>query len=205
MRYATAQEVNNMNQYVTGEIIKELREKQHLTQTQLAELLCVSNKAISKWETGKGYPDISLLEPLAQTFGISTAELISGVTINNVNVAANMMRSKFYVCPVCGNIIHSTGEALIHCHGITLQPEEAEFSCETHPIHVESIEDEYFVTVNHSMTKQHYISFLAALSCDCVHVVKLYPEGNAQARFKKSGVQVIYAYCNKDGLFYKKL
>ena len=194
-----------MNQYVTGAIIKELREKQHLTQTQLAELLCVSNKAISKWETGKGYPDISLLEPLAQAFGISTTELISGVTINNVNVAANMMRSKFYVCPVCGNIIHSTGEALVHCHGIALQPEEAELSCETHPIHVEPIEDEYFVTVDHSMTKQHYISFLAALSCDCVHVVKLYPEGNAQAHFKKSGVQAIYAYCNKDGLFYKKL
>ena len=194
-----------MNQYVTGAIIKELREKQHLTQTQLAELLCVSNKAVSKWETGKGYPDISLLEPLAQTFGISTAELISGATINNVNVSANMVKSKFFVCPICGNIIHSTGEALVYCHGIALQPEEAEFSCETHPIHVESIEDEYFVTVDHSMTKQHYISFLAALSCDCVHVVKLYPEGNAQARFKKSGVQAIYAYCNKDGLFYKKL
>ena len=82
-----------MNQYVTGAIIKELREKQHLTQTQLAELLCVSNKAVSKWETGKGYPDISLLEPLAQTFGISIAELISDATINNVNVSANMVKS----------------------------------------------------------------------------------------------------------------
>lgn len=54
-----------MNQYVTGAVIKELREKCGLTQAELADKLNVSSKAISKWETAKGYPDISLLEPLA--------------------------------------------------------------------------------------------------------------------------------------------
>ncbi|MGN1183897.1 MAG: helix-turn-helix domain-containing protein [Oliverpabstia sp.] len=109
-----------MNQYVTGAVIKELREKNHLTQAELADLLNVSDKTISKWETAKGYPDITLLEPIANVFRISVAELISGNTVNNVNVSANMMRSHFYVCPVCGNIIHSMGEAVISCHGITL-------------------------------------------------------------------------------------
>ena len=54
-----------MNNYITGAAIKALREKNRLTQQQLAEKLCVSDKAISKWETGKGFPDISLIEPLA--------------------------------------------------------------------------------------------------------------------------------------------
>ena len=106
-----------MNQYVTGAVIRELREKKNLTQAELAEKLCVSDKTISKWETAKGYPDISLLEPIARVFGVSITELISGNAVINANVSSNMLRSKFYVCPVCGNILHSMGEAVIHCHG----------------------------------------------------------------------------------------
>ena len=67
-----------MNKYVTGAIIKELREKHHLTQAELAEKINVSDKTVSKWETAKGYPDISLLEPIAKVFWISVTELISG-------------------------------------------------------------------------------------------------------------------------------
>ena len=150
-----------MNQYVTGAIIKELREKSKLTQLQLAEKLGVSDKTVSKWETGKGYPDITLLEPIAEVFSVSVTELISGNTIRNTNVSANMRRSKFYVCPVCGNVIHSMGEADIHCHGISLVPLEAEPSNEHHPIFIERVEDEYYVRIDHSMTKEHYILFIA--------------------------------------------
>ena len=117
-----------MNQYVTGAVIKELREKNKLTQAELAEKLRVSDKAVSKWENAKGYPDITLLEPIAKVFHVSVAELISGNAVSNVNVSANMMRAKFYVCPVCGNSIHSIGEAVISCHGINLCPLEAEES-----------------------------------------------------------------------------
>ena len=80
-----------MNQYVTGAVIKELREKHHLTQVELAKKLSVSDKTVSKWETAKGYPDISLLEPIAKVFRISVAELISGNEVSNVNVSANIM------------------------------------------------------------------------------------------------------------------
>ena len=190
-----------MNQYVTGAVIKELREKNHLTQAKLADMLNVSDKTISKWETAKGYPDITLLEPIAKVFKISVAELISGNTVNNANASANMMRSKFYVCPVCGNIIHSMGAASISCHGITLMPMEAEAGDEKHWLHIEKIEDEYYVTIDHDMTKNHYISFMAAASSDRMQIVKLYPEGNAQARFKVNGVKEIFYYCYKDGLF----
>ena len=75
-----------MNQYVTGAVIRELREKNHFTQAELAAKLNVSSKTISKWETAKGYPDISLLEPLAEIFRVSLTELISGNAVNNVNL-----------------------------------------------------------------------------------------------------------------------
>ena len=190
-----------MNQYVTGAVIKELREKYHLTQAELAEKLCVSSKTISKWETAKGYPDISLLEPIAKVFGVSITELISGNAINNVNVSANMLRSKFYVCPVCQNIIHSMGEAVIHCHGILLTPCQIEETDEKHKIFIEQVEDEYFVRVEHDISKQHHISFMAALSADKIQMIKLYPEGNAEARLEIRGVRQILFYCNRDGLF----
>ncbi len=190
-----------MNQYVTGTVIRELREKNKMTQLQLAEKLGVTDKSVSKWETGKGYPDITLLEPIANIFGISVTELISGNTVQNANVSSNMLRSKFYVCPVCGNCIHSMGEASIHCHGVQLMPVDAEQTDEQHMVFIERVEDEYYVRIDHSMTKKHYISFMAAVSSDGIQMVKLYPEGNAETRFKIKGVKRIFFYCNRDGLF----
>jgi transcriptional regulator with XRE-family HTH domain len=190
-----------MNQYVTGTVIKQLREKNKMTQLQLAEKLGVSDKTVSKWETAKGYPDITLLEPIAEVFKISVSELLSGTAVCNKNVSANMLRSHFYVCPVCGNVIHSMGAVAIHCHGIRLMPLEAEASDEQHMIFIERVEDEYYVRIDHSMTKEHYISFVAAASSDGMQMVKLYPEGSAEARLKIRGVRRIFFYCNRDGLF----
>ena len=190
-----------MNQYITGAVIKELREKKHFTQAELAEKLCVSDKTVSKWETGKGYPDISLLEPISKVFGVSVTELITGNAVRNENVSANMLRSQFYVCPVCGNVIHSMGEAVIHCHGIMLTPCQAEEPDDMHGISIERVEDEYYIRIEHDMTKEHYISFIAAVGSDKIRMVKLYPEGNAEARVKINGVRKLLFYCNRDGLF----
>lgn len=190
-----------MDQYVTGAVIRELRQQKGMTQLQLAEALSVSDKTVSKWETGKGYPDITLLEPIADAFRISVTELISGNPVRNRNVSANMMRSRFYVCPVCGNVLHAMGEAVIHCHGVQLLPAEPEETDERHMIFIEQVEDEYYVRISHGMTKQHYISFISAVSPDRIQTVKLYPEENAEARFAMRAVQKIFFYCNRDGLF----
>ena len=190
-----------MNQYVTGTTIKELRERKKMTQAEFAAKLSVSDKTVSKWETAKGYPDISLLEPIAKVLEISVTELISGNMISNVNVSANMQRAKFYSCPVCGNVIHSMGEAVINCHGAQLIPLECEETDENHMIFIEKIEDEYYVRIDHDMTKTHYISFVAGLSADKIQMIKLYPEGSAEARLKINGVKKILFYCNRDGLF----
>ena len=190
-----------MDRYVTGEVIRRLRENRTLTQEELAEQLHVSSKAVSKWETGRGFPDISLLEPLARALGISVIELMAGGEVRNRNRAANMLRSRIYVCPVCGNVIQSTGDAVVSCCGIVLPPQEAEEADEEHMIQVETVEDEYYVTVSHPITKDHYISFLSAVSDQGIQLVKLYPEGNAEARFKVRGTRFFYCYCNRHGLF----
>ena len=192
-----------MDNYVTGAVIKKLRENKKMTQEELAQKIFVTSKAVSKWETGKGFPDIGLLESLGKALDVSVIELLSGEDITNLNKSCNMAKGKFYVCPVCGNVIHTTGEAVISCCGITLPPLEAE-PAEADPEHslkIEKVEDEYYVTMNHPMTKDHYISFIAAISDQGVQLIKLYPEGNAEARFKISRVRKLYAYCNRHGLF----
>jgi len=195
-----------MDRYVTGGMIRALREKRKMTQEELAAKIFVakifvSGKAVSKWETGQGFPDIALIEPLAQALGISVIELLSGENVQNGNRSANMLKTSFYVCPVCGNIIHAAGEAVISCCGITLPALQVEEQDEEHRISISQVEDEYFVTAEHPMTREHYISFFAAVSDSSVELVKLYQEWNAQARFRRSGVRWIYAYCNRHGLY----
>ena len=194
-----------MDNYITGATIKRLREAKGITQGALAEQIGVGSKAVSKWETAKGLPDITLIEPLAKALGVSVMELMSGETVINKNTSSNILHSKFYVCPVCGNIIRTTGNAVISCCGIALPPLEAEEVDEAHAITVEKVEDEHFITVSHEMTKTHFISFAAYLTTDRVQFVKFYPEGNAETRFQLRGRGYIYIYCNRHGLMKKKV
>ena len=182
-----------MNTFITGATIRELRESRKLTQAELAEKIGVSSKTISKWETAKGLPDVSLLQPLAQALGISVIELMNGEHITNKNVSASMMRCKFYVCPICGNVVHSIGDAVVSCCGITLSALEAEDANDTHGITIEKVEDE------------HFISFLAFVTSDRIQIVKFYPEGNAETRLQLRRRGLLYYYCNQHGLFKKKV
>ena len=190
-----------MNTYVTGVTVKQLREARSMTQAELANILGVSDKTVSKWETGKGLPDITLLQPLAQALGISVIELMNGQHITNQNRSGNLLRGKFYVCPLCGNVIHSTGNALVSCCGVTLPPLEPEPADPDHAVTVEPVEDEHFVTVRHPMTKDHFVSFIAFVNDHRVQLVKLYPEGEAQTRLQLRGMGYLYYYCNRHGLF----
>lgn len=192
-----------MDTYITGTTVKRLREVKGITQVQLAEKIGVTAKAVSKWETAKGLPDISLIEPLSQALGVSVMELMSGETVINRNASSNLLLSKFYVCPVCGNIIHTTGEAVISCCGIILPPLEAEDADEAHTVKTENVEDEKFISLEHEMTKKHFISFMAYVTTDRVQLVKLYPEGNAETRMQFRGRGLLYIYCNKHGLMKK--
>lgn len=190
-----------MDQYVTGEIIKKLREEKGLTQLELAKKLNVTDKAVSRWETGKGYPDIAILETLSSSLGVSVTELLAGENVSNANRSFNMNRMKFYVCPVCGNVIFASGDAVINCCGIRIFALDVEDDDSEHTICIEKSEDEYYITVDHDMTKKHYISFIAGVKDDGCEIKKLYPEGPAEARFKISRTRYVYCYCNNHGLF----
>lgn len=194
-----------MDRYVTGAMIKRLREGRRMTQDELASKIDVSGKAVSRWECGRGYPDITLLEPLASALGVSVVELLAGADVRNANRSANVLRSKLYACPVCGNVLSAMGEAVVSCCGIALPPLETEPAEGEHAIEVEYVEDELYVSLAHPMSKEHHIAFVAAVSPDRVQLVRLYPEGDAAARFRRAGVRAIYAYCNHHGLFATRL
>ena len=194
-----------METYITGPAIKRLREERGMTQSELGERIGVGDKAVSKWETGRGLPDISLIQPLAETLGVSVIELMNGDRIRNQNVSANMLRTKLYVCPICGNILSAAGSALISCCGVTLPALEAEEADEAHCPRIEAVEDERFITLDHPMDKSHYISFLAFATADRFQLVKLYPEGSAEARMPLRGRGTLYFYCNRHGLMKRRL
>ena len=194
-----------MNTYVTGAAIKQLREKRGMTQAELADKIGVSSKTVSKWETARGLPDITLLQPLAQALGVCVIELMNGEPITNRNVSANLLRCRLHVCPICGNVIHALGDALVSCCGVTLPALEAEEGDDDHAISIERVEDEHFITVQHPMTKEHFISFAAFVTCDRIQLVKLYPEGSAETRMQLRGRGYLYWYCNRHGLFRKRL
>lgn len=194
-----------MEQYVTGSVIRTLREKKGLTQRQLAERLSVSDKTVSKWETGKGLPDISLLEPLAAQLGVSVAELLRGEWVENRNRGGSVPRASFYVCPVCGNVVYALGKGSYSCCGITLPPLEAEAPDEAHALNQQWLDGELYVTLAHPMEKNHFVSFAALVSFDRVQLVKLYPEQEPAVRF--AGVRPgdrILVCCNRHGLFAEK-
>ena len=146
-----------------------------------------------------------MLQPLAEALGISLIELVNGQPITNRNVSGNMLRCKFYVRPLCGNVIYSLGDSVISCCGVTLPPCEAEASDDDHEITLQRVEDKYFLTICHSMTKEHFIFFVAYVTSDQLQLVKLYPEGNTETRLQIRGRGNLYCYCNRHGLMKKRI
>lgn len=132
-------------------------------------------------------------------------ELMEGKQIVNDNSSGNILKSYFSVCPVCNNIILSMGQSLNVCCGVTVPVQEADDEDEQHKISVESVENELFITINHEMSKKHFISFIAYKTFDKCEILKLYPEQNAEARFFNKGKGILYVFCNKDGLFKKNI
>lgn len=186
-----------------GSLIYSLRKDKNMTQKQIADIMNISDKTISKWERGLGCPDISLLPELSQILGVSIEQILSGeINLNNL-VGGNMNKLKFYVCEQCGNLITSTGEPTISCCGKILEASIAKKADDIHKLKVEPVEDELYVTTEHEMRKEHYISFVAYVKGDRALIIKQYPEWDMQFRFHKLGHGKLYFYCTNHGLFYQ--
>ena len=187
----------------TGSLIALLRREQCMTQKELADILYISDRTVSKWERGAGLPDVSLWNDLAEVLGVAVRELLTGERSINQKDGGNMKRSKFYVCPGCGNILTSTGPAQLTCCGKPMRPLEAKPEDDAHQIAVDTVDGEYYVHMQHDMTKQHHIAFMAYLTGDKLYMNRLYAEGDAAARFPKIGMGTLYVCCTEDGLYRK--
>ena len=184
-----------------GKLILSIRKEKNMTQKELADTLNLSDRTISKWERGIGCPDVSLLNELSKILGVNIEMILTGDLDQSDNDGGDMNKVKFYVCPMCGNAMFSTGDADISCCGRKLPALVAEIEKENHTMHIEEIEDDYFVTIDHEMSKNHYISFIALIGYDRVLFVKLYPEQNAEVRLPKGHGVGLYAYCSEHGLW----
>jgi len=194
-----------MDKKKIGLLIAEQRRGLGLTQRELAQLLHVSDKAVSKWETGKGAPDVSLLPVLSRTLGLDLAALLAGKAEAQDPLGGNMKKLKYYVCPHCGNLITAAGTAQIACCGQTLEPLTPVKADADHDLTVEQVEDEWFLTACHPMTKAHYITFAALASADRLTLVKQYPEWDLQIRLPRRGHGILLWHCSRHGLFYRLL
>ena len=191
-----------MEQNNTGRLLARLRGELGLTQKQVAERLHVSPQAVSKWERGLGCPDAGLLPALSALFGVSAERLLSGDLTANTMEVGNMKRIKFYMCPVCGNVVTASGSGEFHCCGRKLEPMTALPDEEAHAAAVQEIEEDLYVTFSHPMEKDHYIRFAATVTMDRVLLVRLYPEQGGEIRFPylRRGCR-LYLGCSRDGLF----
>ena len=194
-----------MNLSKTGNLIFQLRKEKGLTQKQLADKLNICAKTVSKWETGNGFPDMSVISQLSDIFKVDISNLIYGEIPHKKPEAQNMKKTTFYVCEKCGNLLTSTGNSEIICCGRKLTPLKSKETDKSHSLNIEKIEDDYYITFPHPMTKEHYISFFSYIRFDRVLTVKLYPQQGGELRFPQMRGGKMYFYCNIHGLFEVKM
>ena len=190
-----------MDCIMTGKLIKNLRKEYGLTQKQLADKMNISDKTVSKWERGGGCPDVSLLGELSEILGVNIKEILSGNLSENDKENGNMKKTKFYVCPSCGNITMSAGEPEISCCGRKLAALEVKKSDEAHKLDISEVEGDFYITFNHEMKKEHYIRFIAYAACDRALITRLYPEQGAEVRFPKMYGGKLYICCSRHNLW----
>ncbi len=193
-----------MDNVKIGMLIKKLRLKKGLTQAKLAEELCISDKAVSKWERGWALPDVSLFPQIAKILDVDISALLSGYVDENESSGGNMKKTKFYVCPECGNVITALEGGSVSCCSRKLEELEMRKALDDEKLRVSKVDDELFIESDHEMSKENYISFVALLSGEALFMRKLYPEWNLQIRiplFTRHGILLWYSA--KDGLLYQ--
>ena len=192
-----------MDNVKIGQLIYRLRKEKRLTQLQLAEQLGVSDKAVSKWERGMGCPEVSLLPDLSNIFHVDLEKLLSGEMNENETLGGNMKKMNFYICPTCGNMVTAMTDTTVSCCGKKLSAQQPIKAGEDEKLKVEIIDDNYFITSEHPMTREHHITFIALLTGDSIMLRKEYPEWDLQVRIPTFAHGKLLWYCTKHGLFYQ--
>lgn len=194
-----------MDNVKMGNLIRRLRKENAMTQLQLAEQMHISDKTVSKWERGLGCPDVSLLSELSKIFGVDLEKLLAGELDANETTGGNMKNIRFYVCPQCGYLITAAADASVSCCGMKLSPLVPKKAPEEEKLHIEIIENDYYITSPHEMTREHHISFVALLTGDTIFLRRQYPEWNLQVRIPVIAHGRLLWYCTRHGLFYQNI
>ncbi|MCA0172902.1 helix-turn-helix domain-containing protein [Bacillus sp. RAR_GA_16] len=192
-----------MNNEKIGDLIYRLRKEKRLTQKQLADQMNISDRTVSKWERGYGSPDISLLPSLSDLLGVNIESILNGDLAANEFVGGNMKKSKYFVCELCQNIVLATGNVSISCCGRKLDQLEAKKATTENQLTITDIDNQWYISSEHPMSKNHYISFIAFATGDQVRIMKQYPEWNLQTRLPKSKHGKLLWYDTKFGLYYQ--
>lgn len=194
-----------MDNIKVGNLIRNLRKEHHMTQLQLAEKLHISDKTVSKWERGMGCPEVSLITELSDIFEVDLQGLLSGELNRNQISSGNMKHMKFYVCPDCGNLVTALADASVFCCGRKLKEIIPVKAAPEDKLTVEIIENDYYLTSGHEMTKEHYLSFVAFLTSDTLIFKKQYPQWDLQVRLPRLGHGRLLWYCTRHGLYYQQI
>lgn len=189
----------------TGLLLRTLRQEQGLTQKQLADKLHISDKTISKWERGIGCPDIAMLPELSRLLDVNIDDILRGERDAHAPVGGNMRRCRYFVCPQCGSLTLCSGTAAVSCCGRKREPLDPHPAEPGEALRVEEMEDEWYITGDHPMEKDHYIAFVAFVTDSQVTLVKQYPEWALQARLWPRRHGLLLWYCTRDGLFSQRI
>ena len=169
-----------MNAEKTGSLIRSLRIKKGLTQKELAHMICVTDKAVCKWEKGRGCPNITLISQLSKVLEVDIQSILQGYLDKNKKIGENMNHLKFYKCPTCGNLVTSIKSVELSCCGNKLSPVSAQTRSEPEyqPV-IQEFDGQYSIKFNHPMTKSDYISQVIVVRYDQIMTVNLYAESEA--------------------------
>lgn len=187
----------------TGRLLTRLRKELGLTQKELGERLQVSDRTISKWERGVGLPDVFLLKEIAKVFGVEIEGILTGELFEQEKNGGNMKKMTFFVCDHCGSIYWGTGKGEFTCCGRKQSALIAQKMEGCHEAKIEEMDGEWYVSFDHEMSKEHFITFVAWVNIDRVTVVRLYPEQSGAVRLPKGRRGTLYLGCSQDGLFEK--
>jgi DNA-binding XRE family transcriptional regulator/desulfoferrodoxin (superoxide reductase-like protein) len=194
-----------MDNQKVGVLIRRLRREKGITQLQLAKQLHISDKTVSKWERGLGFPDVSLLQELARVFEVDMQSFLSGELGSRPVLSGNMRKMMFYVCPDCGNLVLSMVETPVFCCGRKLKAVEPVKALPEEKLTAEISDGSFHISSSHEMTKSHYIAFVALLTADTVMLKKQYPEWDLSVRLPFFAHGRLYWYCTRHGLFYQEV
>lgn len=196
-------EVNKVDKEKIGALIRSLRKEKSLTQKELAEKLNISDKTVSKWERGKGIPDISTLPVLSDVFGIEIEKMLEGEIRYEEFITENMEKTKYYICPQCGNIITSVKEISLSCCGRRLKSLTLNAAGERGRLGFLKKDTGYDILNHYPMTKDDYISFISIITEDRGLLIKTYPEWETQYHVGCFEKGIVVWYSKKDGLLYQ--